>query len=189
MAAAVTELVAGDGVTPLVTGGTSVDLYAAGALEEAPRYPQGWQPSLDVDLVNLASDSYGGATTIRRRLHAAGFVPAMGDDSDVDRERGWRHPDVPVAIEVIGGAFEGAREKVVELDVDGHTCHVRGPEDTLWEHLEWAAHTGDQRSWTRALAIAKAQRETLDVPYLRRLAEERGFAEALDACLRSEPLD
>ena len=58
----------------------------------------------------------------------------------------------------------------------------------MYEHVEWAAHARDQRSWTRALAIAAAQRESLDLVYLRRLAKERGLIDALERCLRGEPM-
>jgi hypothetical protein len=101
----------------------------------------------------------------------------------VDGERGWRHPDIPLPLEIIGHHFHGEKARVVELDLDGHRVRLRGPEDALYEHLEWAADTRDQRSWTRALAIMRAQRARLDIGYLRSLARERGYENALDECL------
>lgn len=190
LAAGITEAAREEGVTPVVSGGTSVDFYAAETLEGGPDWPRGWTPSEDLDLLNLASDSLGGARTIRRLLDGLGFEPAGGRDSPlgIDDERGWIPPDVPVAVEVIGGEFEGSRDHLVTAEVDGHEAILRGPEDTLLEHLDWADHTGDQRSWTRALAVAAAQRERLDEAYLDERVEERGLGEALERCLEGEPL-
>lgn len=190
LAAGITEAAREEGVTPVVTGGTSVDFHAAETLEGGPDWPRGWTASEDLDLLNLAPDSLDGAKTIRRLLDDMGFEPAGGRDSPlgVDNERGWVPPDVPVAVEVIGGEFEGSRDHIVTVEVDGLEALVRGPEDTLVEHLDWAEQTGDQRSWTRALAVAAAQRERLDEAYLRDRAVERGLEEALDRCLAGDPL-
>lgn len=193
LAAAITLVGREEGLTPVVTGGTSVDFYAAEAVESGARLPLQWTASQDVDIVTLGTGSYGKAKRLRRALYEAGFQPA-GDDTSpeaIERERGFKHPDIPIPVEVIAEAFEGDPDKTVELAVDGFTVILRGPEDTLFEHLEWAVDTDDQRSWTRALAIGKAQADELDEDYLRALAEERGdeYVDALQRCLAGEALE
>ena len=188
LAAGVTELAASIDVRPIVTGGTTVDFYAADTVDSVP--PPGWKPSIDVDVVMLAPDSIGAATRLRELLYAKGFKPAgpRRTPEAIRAERGWKHPDIPIPLEIMAKPYEGDPKRLVQLDVDGMPVFLRGPEDTLWEHVEWRAHVRDQRSWTRALALAKAQRESLDLPYLEKLAKERGFTEALEKCLRGEPL-
>lgn len=191
LAAGITEAGREEGITPVVSEGTSVDLHAAETLEGGPDWPRGWTPSEDLDLLNLERDSLTSAKAIRRLLDDLGFEPAGGRDSPlgVDNERGWIPPDVPIAVEVIGGEFEGSHDHLVTVEISDHEAVVRGPEDTLLEHLDWADHTGDQRSWTRALAVASAQRERLDEEYLWERAEERSLEDALDRCLEGEPLE
>lgn len=193
LAGAITLVADDQGLTPVVTGGTCVDFYAAETVESGARLPLQWKASQDAAIVTLGTDSYQNAKRLRRALHSAGFHPSGDDESEeaIENERAWKHPDVPIPVEVIAEAFAGDRTKVVELEVDGFHVHLRGPEDTLFEHLDWAVDTGDQRSWTRALAIAQAQVDALDQAYLRRLAEERGeeYVETLEACLAGEPLE
>lgn len=190
LAAGIAEAAEAHGVTPVVSGGTSVDFHAAETLEGGPDWPRGWTPSEDLDLLNLAPDSLGAAQTLRRILDDLGFEPPGGPDSPLgtDNQRAWIPPDIPIAVEVIGGDFEGSQNHLVTVAVDDHEAVVRGPEDTLLEHVEWADHTGDQRSWTRALAVASAQRDRLDLDYLRARARARDVEEALDRCLDGEPL-
>lgn len=191
VAAAITELARTEGIRPVVTGGTSVDFWAAESVEGGATSFGAWRPSIDIDLGFLAADGVGDAIRLRRLLHQGGFTPVSGPPSKlgIEGERGWRAPGVPVPVEIIGHTFHGDKAKIVEVEVEGVVTYMRGPEDTLFEHVEWAAHTKDQRSWTRALAVAAAQRERLDVPYLRRLAKERGYSDALERCLRGEPLE
>ena len=187
---AITELAMRVGIRPVLTGGTSVDFYAAEALETDPGTWRAWRPSIDVDVVFLQGDAVGDAGTLRRMLAESGFEPSAGAKTamPVEGQRGWRHPKVPIPIEIIGHAMAGDRSRVVQLDVEGLPVFVRGPEDTLFEHVEWAAHTKDQRSWTRALAIAAAQEKRLDKAYLRELAKSRGYLPELEQCLRGEAL-
>jgi hypothetical protein len=193
LAAAITVLAREEGLTPVVTGGTSVDFYAAEAVESGARLPLRWKASQDVDIVTLGTGSYGRAKRLRRALYEAGFEPSSDDTSQeaIERERGFKHPEIPIPVEVIAEAFEGDPDKTVELAVDGFTVILRGPEDTLFEHVEWVVHTDDQRSWTRALAIAKAQADELDEDYLQARAEELGdeYVDALDRCLAGEALE
>lgn len=192
LAAAVTLIAEDQGLTPIVTGGTCVDFYAAETVDSGARLPMQWKPSLDGDMVTLGTTSYGNARRLRRALSDHGFTPSGGDGSDdaIERERGWKHPDVPIPVEVIGEAFVGDPTRTVRLEIDGFHLTLRSPEDTLFEHLDWAVDTGDQRSWTRALAIAKAQDDDLDGSYLRALAEEQGeeHVAGLEDCLAGQPL-
>ncbi len=193
LAGGVTLVAREEGLTPVVTGGTCVDFYAAETVESGARLPLRWKASLDIDLVTLGTSSYKNAKRLRRALHDVGFLPSGGETTEeaIDRERGWKHPEVPIPVEVIAEAFAGDPTRTVELDVDGLTVVLRSPEDTLFEHIDWAVDTGDQRSWTRALAIAKAQADELDERYLRALAEDRGedHVEALEQCLAGRALD
>ena len=174
---------------PVVTGGTTVDFFAAETLESAPQEGPALRPSLDLDFITLAPDPMGNAEDVRIALSEAGFQPASRLTKDGPRrERGWMHPDVPIPVEILSAGFHGDVDHLAKVDVDGVEVVLRGAEDTLYEHVEWGAHARDQRSWTRALAIANAQRERLDVAYLRSIAVKGGFAAALESCLRGEPL-
>lgn len=192
LAAAITLVARDHGITPVVTGGTCVDFYAAETVESGPRLPLQWKASQDIDLVTLGTNSYGNAKRLRRAIHEAGFEPSGGETTEeaIGQERSWKYPEIPIPVEVIAEAFAGDPNRTVELEVNGFTLVLRSPEDTLFEHLDWAVDTGDQRSWTRALAIADAQADELDRAYLRAMADDRGeaYVEALDRCLAGEPL-
>lgn len=188
LAAAITGLGAEVDVRPVVTGGTTVDFYAAETVERRPDRFRGYRQSLDLDLTMLTPHGGASAARLRRRIHDFGFRIAGVRGLPVEQARPWSHPRLPIGIDLMASGFHGDPDRIVRLDVDGHEVWLRGPEDTLYEHVEWGVHAHDQASWTRALAVAAAQRDRLDIDYLRDLAKSRGYEQALDECLAGKPL-
>lgn len=179
------------GFQPVVVGGTAVDFYASGATGSSARLPAGWRGSVDVDLVSLRT---GGSQPSRRLFDALkrnGWTPDETRDlhGNVHFGRGVPHPRLPqYPLEIVSEELNGSYEHVVRISVDEFEAAVIGPEDVVVEHAEWGAHTRDQQSWTRALAVAAAQKDDLDLSYLRDRAAERGFSDAVEKVLRGEPL-
>ncbi len=173
-----------------MTGGTAIDFYVAETLDKAADRNMRPDLSIDVDIVTLEADGMSGAIRLRQALAAAGLHPAGADLSPVAvrTERGWRHPDVPIPVEILGSDFDGDPARVIIVDVDAWEIRIRGPEDTIWERAEWGWHTGDQRAWTQALAVMECQRHHVDKAYFRRLASERRYEQAAEAVLRGEAL-
>jgi hypothetical protein len=178
----------GVGARVVVSGGTAVDLYAAGASGTSEGYPAKWRPSADVDVVLI--ETLAGSDLHRQLLGA------------VERELGIRprHPGVPRVLDVpelpfgldlMPGELNGdpRAERVVTILVDGqHPATFRGPEDIILAYAESGWHLRHQRDWERALAVFAAMRDRLDVPYLVAEAERRGQRPAIERVLRLEPL-
>lgn len=187
LAAAINRVAIEVGTRTIVSGGTAVDFYAAGASGTSEAYPVKWAPSGDVDLVVM--DVAGSRATIddvrsalARRL---GLTP--------------RHPGIPRAIDVPDLAYgldifasklerDPAGERVVTVLVDDvHPVHFRGPEDTILAYAESGWDTRHTRDWERALAMYRAMRDRLDLPWMYAEATRRKRRPVLDAIVRSEP--
>lgn len=189
LAAAVTDVGEAVGVHPVVTGGTAVDFYVAGALGTSEGWPASWTGSYDVDVVALAAP--GGRDARRDLFHALetrlGLRPVYRD-----LYRAVEVPGLPFGLEIVGDRLthhpDGAR--VVTVRIDGiHRVLLRGPEDVVLAYAEgaWACkHRGD---WTRALAVFQAQRAIIDERYLRDAAARLGIVEPVERVVAGRPME
>lgn len=173
---------------PLVVGGTAVDFYVAEALERT--LPEGWMASLDLDVVSVSQTGFSPVTPFIAELEREGFVNEKHRDADgVEHpSRALRHPALPYAIEVLAEPLTGSMSHVVTLDVDEFEVRLIGPEDLVLKYAESGSHFRHQRDWTRALAIVRAQRATMDLDYLRGEAARKRIGPVVAKALAGEAL-
>lgn len=180
------------GIQLLTVGGTAVDLHVSGALGTSSAYPSGWQESLDVDTIPLRNTSGVSNAEVAAILEQAGFE-ILGPQKHV------RYPGVPYTIDLVGYGYPDDYSESHEMvlyvedweEVGLRPLRVAGPEDILFDYLESAVDTRHQRDWTRALAIATAMLEDLDLDYLYTKAHWRqdgALVPWLDKLMRGEPL-
>jgi hypothetical protein len=69
-----------------------------------------------------------------------------------------------------------------------HSVFVKSAEDTVLRKLLWYELGGraSDRQWSDLLGIVRTQGDRLDLPYLRRWADELGLRELLDELVRQE---
>lgn len=189
LAAAVTHVGEAVGVHPIVTGGTAVDFYVAGALGTSEGWPAAWSASHDVDVVALAAS---GGKEARRLLFQAleadlGLRPIYGGVM-----RAVEVPDFPFGLEIVGERLthdpDGARVVTVRIEGQDRVL-MRGPEDVVLAYTEGAAATKHRADWTRALAVFRAQKDIIDVGYLRSAATRLGLAEAIETVIAGRPME
>lgn len=193
LAAAVERIAARIGLRSIVSGGTAVDYYVGGATGTSGSYPAKWRASGDIDLVVVSVDEgYAAADRLALALEKeVGFEPMRaGRDAD-GREvllRGLHVPGFGYGVEIVATELIGDPMHVWTVEVDGHEVHLRGPEDCLLQYAESGWDTHASHEWTRALAIASAMRDDLDLAYLRRKAEERRMPQVLEHALSTRAL-
>lgn len=188
LAAAVSFVGLVQGIRVVVTGGTAVDFYVAGALGTSDGWPVAWQGSADVDIVALAAE--GGVQARRDLFHALERELALRPVFD-GIFRAVRVPDFPFGLEIVGESLthdpRGAR--VVTVRIDGeHPVALRGPEDVVLAYAEGAAATRHRGDWTRALTVFHAQQARIDLVYLRDMAARLGIAPAIEEVIAGRPM-
>lgn len=186
LAAAVQSVAKGIGIRAVVTGGTAVDFYAAGAAGTSATYPRAWKASVDVDVIALTVDDVpGDAARLREAVAAAlgGRLQPLGEDSEGRpvHTRAVEFTDPPYAVEIMSAPFLGDSGRIWTLEIAGEEVHLRGPEDTLLAYAESGRVFRDGREWERALAVHAAMKDDLDEDYLDAAAERRDLAEVLAA--------
>lgn len=193
IAAAVQQVARGLGFNAVVSGGTAVDFYVSGATGASSGYPTKWRSSADVDLVVLSLEGrFGDAETLIRAAAAelGADIRSLGktaDGKDV-LARDLVFPGFPYGVEIVGDELIGDPLHVWTVEVDGHEVLLRGPEDCLLQYAESGWDTHNTHEWTRALAIAAAMREDLDLPYLRRAAQARNATGVVEHALSGHAL-
>lgn len=145
---------------PTVVGGLAVETYT-----------QGGYTTLDVDMI--APDDQIASEV----MHALGFERKSGF-------RHYQHPDLDVLVEFPTGPLEGAADRVTEVRLDGGgSLRVIGIEDIVIDRLSayvnWDRRRADSPDAIQAALLVVAQREKIDMEYLRRTARERGLSEGL----------
>jgi hypothetical protein len=189
LAAAVQRVALEVGARCVVSGGTSVDFYAGGAVGRSEAYPALWRASGDVDLVVFAIRGYASVRVkVLKALESTlGLRPRwMGDTARVVEV-----PDFPFGLEIVGDELnlDPLGENVLTVMLDGvHPVTLRGPEEVILAYAESGWHTRHTRDWERALAVYSAMKEHLDVDHLLRLAEARGQSQVIARVLAMQPL-
>jgi len=202
LAAAIQRVADRLGLLAIVTGGTAVDFYAAGAAGTSAAYPARWRASADVDVVAFAvSASSGTVRALQERLarELDAGIERLGEDADgrTMLSRGLTFPGLGYAAEIVGEALslDPRAERVFRVDVAmraplaaTQTVILRGPEDTLLAYAESGWDLRDARDWERALAVAAAMKEEIDLDYVRAKARERGFPRVAEEALAGRAL-
>lgn len=187
LAAAVQRVALGVGARSVVTGGTAVDFYAAGATGTSEALPLKWESSGDVDLVVLSVDGWGDLkhdvlAALSARLGLQQRFAGIPRVVDV--------PDFPYGLELVGSELNGdpKGERVFTVLLEGeHPISFRGPEDVILAYAESGWHMRHTRDWERALAVYAAMKDRVDLPWLVREAERRRKGEVLRAVMGLQP--
>ncbi|HUR68024.1 MAG TPA: hypothetical protein VM370_02175 [Candidatus Thermoplasmatota archaeon] len=188
LAAAVTEVGLRHGIRAVVTGGTAVDFYVAGAVGTSDGWPVAWRGSADVDVVALAAE--GGIDARRDLFHALetdlGLKPSYEGVF-----RTIEVPGYPFGLEIVGDALThdptGARVVTVRLE-GRHAVFLRGPEDVVLAYVEGAVATRHRGDWTRALAVFATQRARIDLAYLRTTAARLRLSAPIEEIIAGRPM-
>lgn len=187
LAAAINRVALEIGTRAVVSGGTAVDFYAAGATGTSEGYPVKWAPSGDVDVVVLSVDgSRATAADLREALASRlGLKPRYhGTPRVIDV------PDFAYGLDIFASELErdpkGERVLTILVD-DVHPVHFRGPEDSILAYAESGYDTRHSRDWERALAMYAAMKDRLDLPWMIAEADRRGQRAVLDAVLAMKP--
>lgn len=189
LAAAVQRVARGAGARCVVSDGTAVDFFAAGATGTSEAFPAKWAASYDVDVVAMPVVRY---EAVRERL-----LRALEDQLDLQPQRRAGSarvvvvPDFRFGLEFVGDELNGdpLGERVFTVMVDDvHPVSFRGPEDVVLAYAESGWDTFHARDWERALAVARAMRDRLDVTWMLDEGSRRGRRAIVEAILRGEPL-
>lgn len=187
LAAAVQRVALTVGARSVVTGGTAVDFYAAGATGTSEALPLKWQASADVNLVVIAVNGWSDLkldviAALEARLGLKQRFAGIPRVVDV--------PDFAYGLELVGSELNGdpRGERVFTVMLEGeHPISFRGPEDVILAYAESGWHMRHARDWERALAVYAAMKPHLDVPWLVREAERRRKGEVLRAVMEQRP--
>jgi len=147
-AAIITGLMEVHGITPVVVGGLAVEIYT-----------RGHYTTLDIDLVTKGRDLAGNI------LEQLGF----------SREgRHWYHSELDIAIEIPDSRLEGADEnKITKLELPGEKhLYVIGIEDIILDRLRACVHWTSSSDCEWGLRMLKVHFDSLDLEYLRSMAEK-----------------
>ena len=147
-AAIITGLMEVHGITPVVVGGLAVEIYT-----------RGHYTTLDIDLVTKGRDLAGNI------LEQLGF----------SREgRHWYHSELDIAIEIPDSRLEGADEnKIIKLELPSEKhLYVIGIEDIILDRLRACVHWTSSSDCEWGLRMLKVHFDSLDLDYLRSMAEK-----------------
>lgn len=189
LSAAVQRVAMGVGARSVVSGGTAVDFYAAGATGTSEGWPAKWAGSYDVDVVALPVQRYDSVRTV--------LLAALEDELGLQpvwhggTARIVRVPDFQFGLDLVGEELRGdpMGDRVFTVLVDDlHPVSFRGPEDVILSYAESGWDTFHSRDWERALAVCNAMRAKLDVAWMLDESARRGQRHVLEAVLRGEPL-
>ena len=112
---------------------------------------------------SLSGSFYVSREEVREALAARGMFNV------IDPQSGWKADVIFVGNREFD-RIEFERRRIARLF--GLDVHVISPEGSILSKLEWARRGGSDRQLRDAAAVLAANRETLDLDYLRRQARE-----------------
>lgn len=159
LAAVLAEALKGEGVRPIIVGGTAVEFYTLGGYS-----------TLDLDLVCSRVER------LDELLGSLGFN-RYG--------RHWYREDLDLAVEIPGSVFSGSEERLTKVEIEGLVAYMVGVEDIIADRLRayvyWKSE--DDGRWARRIALL--HREKIDWAYLEERSKGDGTQEAFER-LRAE---
>ena len=158
LVATVTELLADEGVRPILVGGMALQFYTLGGYVTA-----------DVDVVASRRDRVG------RVLDQLGFKHQPGF-------RHWIHEELDLAIEIPDEVLAGSLDRVAEVEVDGKTAYVIGIEDLIVDRLNASKHWHSKLDGEWAQRLLAMYDDEIDHQYLREACEREQTLDALQEC-------
>ncbi|MGM0689504.1 MAG: hypothetical protein ACQESO_07970 [Bacillota bacterium] len=134
-------------ITPIIVGGLAVEIYT-----------RGQYTTVDIDLV------------MQRRDLADEILSELGF---IKEGRHWFNPELLVAIEIPGNVLEGAdSNRVTKLRLqNGRYIYVIGIEDIILDRLRACIHWNSTSDCEWGLRMLKVHYETLDIDYMKNMAE------------------
>jgi hypothetical protein len=149
-----TALIEPHGIVPVVVGGLAVEVYT-----------RGQYTTLDIDLV------------MHRRELAGETLARLGF---LQEGRHWYHPELEVAIEIPSDVLEGAdKERIIKIHLpSGRHLYVIGIEDIILDRLRACVHWHSTSDCEWGLRMLKVHYASLDLNYMRNMAEEDHTATA-----------
>jgi hypothetical protein len=139
--------------SPVVVGGTAVDIYTKGLF-----------PSRDIDLI-------GYRRVIGEILEKKfGFARAG---------RHWVNERIGIFIEVPGDYFSGDKNKITTIWVGSLKLYVIGIEDLIIDRLNACVHWKSETDCDQARYMIRYYRDRLDFGYLEKKAKDEGILKTL----------
>ena len=141
------------GKSPVVVGGTAVDIYTKGLF-----------PSRDIDLI-------GDRKIIGEILEKKfGFAHAG---------RHWVNERIGIFIEVPGDYFSGDKNKITTIWVGSLKLYIIGIEDLIIDRLNACVHWKSETDCSQAQYMIRYYRNRLDFGYLEKKAKDEGILKTL----------
>lgn len=139
-AAILTEQLEAHGITPIVVGGLSVEIYTLQAYT-----------TQDIDFV------MDGRHIADEILTAIGFI-RKGKD--------WWHPDLLVSVEIPDHILAGDPSKITTVPVGMKKINVIGIEDLILDRLRAAVHWRSQEDREWGYRLLQLHHDQLDLTYI-----------------------
>lgn len=139
----------------IVVGGFATSLHCLGAYR-----------TMDVDVVYA-----GGLEKLEESLMRLGFK----------RNRVWCHEEADYALDIVPPSEPG---RTLTFEIGGYKVRVASPEDTIINDLAGYKFWEDRSLLDRAVLVFRAQKDRLDIKYMRRRARGRGVADVLEELVR-----
>jgi hypothetical protein len=145
-----------NGVGAILVGGQAIDLYTAGTFS-----------TTDIDLV------------VDNRAIAEKLLNRFGFGKEANGL--WLSKDLIVVVQVISQSYSGDSEKLRRFKVKDYELIVAAPEDLIQNRLYsakfWKSNT--QRDMEESIALLKIFADSIDNPYLDKLAKENDIEDYL----------
>ncbi len=147
------ELSGRTGKSPVVVGGTAVDIYTTGLFQ-----------SRDIDLIG------------ERRVIGEILEKKFGFERT---GRHWINERIGIFIEVPGDHFSGDKNKITTIWVGSLKLYIIGIEDLIIDRLNACVHWKSETDCDQARYLIKYYRDRLDSSYLEKKAKDEGVVRTL----------
>lgn len=141
-----------------IVGGFAASLYTLGDYR-----------TRDVDVVQVGTR---GTKIIEEQLKLLGFK----------RNRVWWHEEADYALDIVAPPEP---ERTQTFEIYDYKVKVESPEQVIVTDLAGYKFWNDGSLLDRAVLVFKAQKNNLDIKYLKMLAHKRGVTDALENLTRS----
>jgi hypothetical protein len=151
-----TKILERNGVEAVLVGGQAIDLYTAGTFA-----------TTDIDLV------------VDNKIVAEKLLNRFGFGKEANGL--WLNKDLAIVVQVISQTYSGDSKKLRKFKVKDYEIRVAAPEDLIQNRLYsakfWKSNT--QRDMEESIALLRIFADSIDNPYLDRLAKENDIEDYL----------